>query len=324
MTSTTGVRIEAHGGPEALQWGPVELAEPGPSDLVVRLEAAGVNFIDIYQRSGLYQLTLPAVLGIEGAGTVTSVGADVQEFAVGDRVAWLDAPGSYAHEVVVPAARAVPVPEGVATDVAAAVMLQGCTAHYLVTDTFPLRQGQVALIHAAAGGVGLLLVQLAAAAGARVIGTVGSAEKADLAKAAGAHDVVLTTDDLVPAIEALVGPRAVDVAYDGVGKATFDADLALLRRRGMLVSFGNASGPVDPISPLVLMNNGSLYLTRPTLFHYVDTTEELRVRAGAVLGMVASGALDVRIGTRLSLGDAAEAHRLLEQRRTTGKVLLLP
>jgi len=320
-----GVRIEAHGGPEALQWGPVDLREPGPDDLLVHLNAAGVNYIDTYQRGGLYQLSLPAVLGMEGAGTVTAVGPGVNEFAVGDRVAWLDVQGSYAREVVVPAERAVPVPEGVAADVAAAAMLQGCTAQYLVTDTYPLGTGDVALIHAAAGGVGLLLVQLAVAAGARVVATVGSPEKAELARAAGAHDVVLYREEnLVTAVERLVGPRAVDVAYDGVGKATFEADLALLRPRGMLVSFGNASGPVDPISPLVLAGNGSLYLTRPMLAHYVRTTGELRVRAGAVLGMVASGSLDVRIGARFPLGEAAEAHRRLEQRRTTGKVLLLP
>ena len=326
MGQTQGIRIEAFGGAdEVLQFGAVEVAEPGEGDLLVAPEAAGVNFIDTYQRSGLYPIPLPATLGMEGAGTVLEVGPGVTEFAVGDRVAWLDVAGSYATQVVVPAGRAVHVPDGVPAPMAAASMLQGVTAHYLTTDTFPVRAGQTVLVHAAAGGVGLLLVQLAAAAGARVLGTVGSAEKAELARAAGAHDVILyRNQDVAPAVEQLVGPHAVDVVYDGVGRATFAASLDVLRRRGMLVSFGNASGPVEPVAPLLLATKGSLFLTRPMLVHYVTETAELRRRAEAVLSMVENRQLDVRIGGTFPLDQAAAAHQALEQRRTTGKVILTP
>lgn len=325
MGQTQGISIDAFGGADVMRFGPVEVAEPGEGDLLVAPEAAGVNFIDTYQRSGLYPITLPAVLGMEGAGTVLEIGPGVTDFAVGDRVAWLDVPGSYAARVVVPAARAVPVPDGVTAPVAAASMLQGVTAQYLTTDSHPVRAGQTVLVHAAAGGVGLLLVQLAAAAGARVLGTVGTPEKAELARAAGAHEVILYRDqDVVASVEQLVGPHAVDVVYDGVGQATFAASLDVLRPRGMLVSFGNASGPVEPVAPLVLATKGSLFLTRPMLAHHVTETDELRRRAGAVLGMVESRRLDVRIGGTFPLDQARAAHQALEQRRTTGKVILTP
>lgn len=325
MGQTQGISIDAFGGADVMRFGPVEVAEPGEGDLLVAPEAAGVNFIDTYQRSGLYPITLPAVLGMEGAGTVLEIGPGVTDFAVGDRVAWLDVAGSYAARVVVPAARAVPVPDGVTAPVAAASMLQGVTAQYLTTDSHPVRAGQTVLVHAAAGGVGLLLVQLAAAAGARVLGTVGTPEKAELARAAGAHEVILYRDqDVVASVEQLVGPHAVDVVYDGVGQATFAASLDVLRPRGMLVSFGNASGPVEPVAPLVLATKGSLFLTRPMLAHHVTETDELRRRAGAVLGMVESRRLDVRIGGTFPLDQARAAHQALEQRRTTGKVILTP
>ncbi|MFN8080729.1 MAG: quinone oxidoreductase [Kineosporiaceae bacterium] len=325
MGQTQGISIDAFGGADVMRFGPVEVAEPGEGDLLVAPEAAGVNFIDTYQRSGLYPITLPAVLGMEGAGTVLEIGPGVTDFAVGDLVAWLDVPGSYAARVVVPAARAVPVPDGVTAPVAAASMLQGVTAQYLTTDSHPVRAGQTVLVHAAAGGVGLLLVQLAAAAGARVLGTVGTPEKAELARAAGAHEVILYRDqDVVASVEQLVGPHAVDVVYDGVGQATFAASLDVLRPRGMLVSFGNASGPVEPVAPLVLATKGSLFLTRPMLAHHVTETDELRRRAGAVLGMVESRRLDVRIGGTFPLDQARAAHQALEQRRTTGKVILTP
>lgn len=325
MGQTQGISIGAFGGADVMRFGPVEVAEPGEGDLLVAPEAAGVNFIDTYQRSGLYPITLPAVLGMEGAGTVLEIGPGVTDFAVGDRVAWLDVAGSYAARVVVPAGRAVPVPDGVTAPVAAASMLQGVTAQYLTTDSYPVRAGQTVLVHAAAGGVGLLLVQLAAAAGARVLGTVGTPEKAELARAAGAHEVILYRDqDVVASVEQLVGPHAVDVVYDGVGQATFAASLDVLRPRGMLVSFGNASGPVEPVAPLVLATKGSLFLTRPMLAHHVTETDELRRRAGAVLGMVESRRLDVRIGGTFPLDQARAAHQALEQRRTTGKVILTP
>lgn len=325
VQTTHGACVSAPGGPEALIWAPIDLRAPGPGEVMVEVAAAGVNFIDTYQRSGLYPVAFPAVLGMEGAGTVCAVGPGASDLAVGDRVAWLDVLGSYAGRIVLPTARTVRVPDGLDLDRAAAAMLQGVTAHYLITDTYPLRAGQTALIHAAAGGVGQLLVQLAHAAGARVLATAGSPEKADLARAAGADEVVLYRDvDVVAAVERLAGPHAVDVVYDGVGAATFDAGLDVLRPRGMMVSFGNASGPVPPVAPLTLSQKGSLYLTRPMLGHYVATTQELRRRGEAVLAWVAAGTLDVRIGLQLEMKHAARAHTLLEGRQTTGKVLLQP
>jgi NADPH2:quinone reductase len=312
---------------------PVEVPDPvpGPGEVLVRVAAAGVNFIDTYRRSGLYPVPMPHVPGSEGAGTIVALGAEVQgshpDLVVGAVVAWVDAPSSYAELVLVRAERALPVPAGVSAEQAAAVALQGLTAHYLVTDTAPVGPGTTCLVHAGAGGVGLLLIQLAKARGATVFATVSSEEKAGLAVRAGADQVVRYERDGVDfaeAIEAVAGRRPLDVVFDGVGRATFDRGLDLLRPRGIMVSFGNASGPPLPVAPLRLSRGGSLYLTRPTLDDYVATPDELLRRARGVFTDVADGALDVRIGATFPLQEAAEAHRLLESRGSTGKVLLLP
>ncbi|MDQ1287974.1 MAG: quinone oxidoreductase [Actinomycetota bacterium] len=319
------IRVSRTGGPEVLEG--CELSDPQPSagELLLEVTAVGVNYIDVYRRTGLYPVPLPSVPGTELSGTVLAVGPGVKDFSPGDRVATLDARGAYAERSIVRADRAVHVPQAVSPDVAAAVMMQGLTAHYLVTDTFPLRAGQRCLIHAAAGGVGLLLVQLARRIGAEVFATVGSEAKVQAARGAGAHHVIVTADeDFTTAVEAIAGKRPLDVVYDGVGRATFAGGLAVLRPRGMMVTFGNASGPVDPVNLFDLTAAGSLFLTRPSVSHYIATTPELRERAEAVLGLVADGALDVRIGTRLPLDQAAEAHRRLESRETSGKVILIP
>lgn len=317
--------VEHTGGPDVLTHGEQPDPTPGAGELLVRVAAAGVNFIDTYHRTGLYPRPLPFVPGVEGAGTVVTVGAGVEGFAPGDVVAWSDAPGSYAELTVVPAARAVPVPAGVGAERAGAVVLQGLTAHFLTHDAYRLTPGSRCLIHAAAGGVGLLAVQFAKHLGAEVFATVGSAAKAELARAAGADHVVdYSAEDFGAAVERIAGPRALDVVYDGVGRATFDRGLDLLRPRGVMVTFGNASGPVDPVTPLTLMAKGSLYLTRPTLRDYVATTDDLRARAGDLFARVADGTVDVRIGAQLPLAEAAEAHRRLESRGTTGKLLLTP
>lgn len=293
----------------------------------MRVTAAGVNFIDTYRRSGVYQTPFPHVPGGEGAGVVIAVGDGVGGLAVGDRIAWADAPASYAELVRVKASRALPVPDGVELDTAAALPLQGLTAHYLATSTYPVGEADVALVHAGAGGVGLLLTQLATARGARVITTVSSAEKEALSRAAGTAEVIrydqlddLTTQ-LPPLVRELSG-GGVTVVYDGVGRATFDASLASLRRRGMLVLFGGSSGQVPPFDLQRLNAGGSLYVTRPTLAHYTVTTEELRGRADELFAAVLAGDLNVRIGARFALADAAAAHRALEGRETTGKVIL--
>lgn len=318
------VVIERTGGPEVLTLREVPDPRPGPGEVLVRVTAAGINFIDTYHRTGLYPLDLPFVPGLEGAGEVVAVGEGVSELAVGDRVAWQDVRGSYAPLLAVPAGRAVPIPDGVSDEQAAAVLLQGVTAHYLVFDTFPLQAGQRCLIHAAAGGVGRLLVQMAKRIGAEVFATAGGAEKCQLAASAGADHVIDYRErDFAAAVEEIAGPRPLHVVYDGVGKATFEGGLSLLRPRGMMVTFGNASGPPDPVSPLQLMREGSLYLTRPTLFHYASTTAELRARAAHVFQMVSEG-LEVLVGLRLPLREAAAAHRALEGRETVGKVLLVP
>ncbi len=319
------IRVESFGGPEALRL--AELPEPkaGPGQLCVRVEAAGVNFIDVYHRTGLYPNPLPLVPGQEGAGTVERVGPGVEGFREGDRVGWASVMGGYAERALVPAASAVRLPEGVDARAAAAVLLQGMTAHYLCTSTYPLKPGDTCLVHAAAGGVGLLLVQMAKKRGARVIGTVGSEDKALLARDAGADAVVLyDQEDFVAAARRLTGGRGVQVVYDGVGKATVARGLDALAPLGMMVSFGNASGPVDPIDPLALSRKGSLFLTRPTLGHYVAERAILERRAGDVLGAVADGSLRVRIDRTYPLAEAAEAHRALQARQTTGKLLLLP
>jgi NADPH2:quinone reductase len=319
------IRIERVGGPEVLTLAEHDPGAPGPGQLRIRIAAAGVNFIDVYFRTGLYPRPLPFVAGLEGAGRVEAIGSGVAEFAVGDRVAWASAPGSYAQVVVAPAASVVHVPDGVADDVAAAAMLQGMTAHYLVHAIRAPERGAWALVHAAAGGTGLLLVQTAKRAGLRVIGTCGSAEKAALVRDAGA-DVVVRYDetDFVAAAREATDGRGVDVVYDGVGRDTFDGSLASLRPRGLLAIFGQASGPVPPFDLQRLNAGGSLVVTRPSLAHFVATREELVTRAGAVLGAVADGSLRVRIGARFPLARAADAHRALEGRATTGKVLLLP
>jgi NADPH:quinone reductase len=318
------VQLKTTGGPDVLEWVEVEDPDPGPTDLVVQLAAAGLNFIDTYHRSGLYQVALPFTPGSEGAGVVVAAGEHCT-LRPGDRVAWGSSGSSYAELVRVPEAVAVRVPDGVDLEQAAAVMLQGMTAHYLVHDTFPLSAGQRCLIHAGAGGTGLLLIQMAHHIGAEVFTTVGSAEKAELAAVAGADHTILYRDvDFADAIEGLIGPKAIDVVYDGVGKAVFERSLDVLKVRGMMVTFGNASGPPDPIAPLRLSQLGSLFLTRPTLFHYVATRGDLERRAGDVFRAMADGWLDVRIGERVPLSSAADAHRLLEGRETTGKVLLVP
>jgi NADPH:quinone reductase len=324
------IRATTAGGPDVLRLDDLPTPEPGPGQVRVRVAAAGVNFIDTYRRSGLYPMPFPHVVGSEGAGTVEALGPDVTELAVGDRVAWSAAPASYAEHVVVPVRDAVPVPPAVSDDVAAALLLQGLTAHYLVTSTFPVSAGQDVLLHAGAGGVGLLLTQLAVARGARVVTTVGSPEKEELSRAAGASDVIRYTElaDLTTELPALVrgltGGAGVHTVFDGVGRDTFDASLASLRPRGGLALFGASSGPVPPVDPQRLNAGGSLFLTRPTLGHYVATREELLWRAGELFDAVVAGTLDVRVGATFPLAEAADAHRALEGRATTGKVLLHP
>lgn len=315
------VQMTAVGGPDVMSWTDVDRPVAGDGQIVVDVAAAGVNFIDTYHRTGLYPVPLPYVLGLEGAGTVSEVGAGVEGVAVGQPVAWSTGPGSYAEQVAVEASMAVPIPEGVSLDTAGAAMLQGMTAHYLVTDTHPLAAGERCLIHAGAGGVGLILIQLAKRIGAEVFTTVGTSEKEALARAAGADHVIQYRDvDFGDAIEDIAGPRPLDVVYDGVGKSVFRRSLDLLRPRGMMATFGNASGPVEPISPLDLAP--SLFLTRPSLFHYLSSREELLRRSSELFTAIASGDVDIRIGHRLPMAEAAEAHRLLEGRLTTGKVVL--
>jgi NADPH:quinone reductase len=319
------VQIDEQGGPEQMVLRELPDPSAGSGEVVVEIGAAGVNFIDTYQRTGLYPVPLPYTLGMEGAGTVVEAGDGVGGIQVGDTVAWAMVPGAYATRAVVPVEKLMRIPETIPLDVAAAVPLQGMTAHFLTTDTFPLAAGDRCLIHAGAGGVGLLLVQIAKMKGAEVFTTVGSPEKAALAAAAGAdHTILYNEVDFAGAVREIAGERPIDVVYDGVGKSVFSASLTVLRPRGMMVTFGNASGPPDPVSPLELSANGSLFLTRPTLFHHATTQAEIQARADDLFGWVASGSLDFRIGARYDLDDAAEAHRALEGRRTTGKVLLIP
>lgn len=319
------VQVREPGGPQALTVVEIPEAEPGPGQVRIRVAAAGVNFIDVYHRTGAYPLALPFVPGLEAAGTVEAVGPEVTAFAVGDRVAHGFAPGAYAQTQVVDAAKLVALPDAVALETAAALMLQGMTAHYLVASTFPLAQGQTALVHAAAGGVGLLLTQLAVLRGARVLATTSTEAKAELARGAGADAVIRYDEvDVADAVAELTDGAGVDVVYDSVGRATFDASLASLRPRGMLVLFGQSSGPVEPVDPQRLNAGGSLFLTRPTIAHYLQTRAELTWRAGELLELVAQGRLDVRIGETHPLEEAPTAHARLEARATTGKVLLLP
>lgn len=313
------------GGPEKLLLEEAPEPDPAPGELAVEVAAAGVNFVDTYQRSGLYPMDLPFTPGLEGVGRVIAVGEDVVGYSPGDRVGWVSALGTYAQRHLAPAHGAIPIPEEVDDHTAAALLLQGITAHYLATDTFPLSAGDICLIHAGAGGVGLLLTQIARMQGAEVVTTVGTEEKAALSEEAGAdHVVVYTETDFKEAIEKEFGANQLDVVYDGVGATTFEKGLDLLRPRGMMVSFGNASGPPPDISPLILSQKGSLFLTRPTMAHYTQTREELMARASSLFDWVRAGLLTVRIGERYPLAEAAEAHRALEGRKTTGKVLLEP
>jgi NADPH2:quinone reductase len=305
----------------------VELPAPQAkaNEAVVKIAAAGVNFIDVYNREGRYKAALPLVLGQEGAGVVSAVGSEVSGVAVGDRVAYTMTLGSYAEYAAVPADRLVKIPAGVSDRDAAAAILQGMTAEYLVYDTYPLKKGETALIHAAAGGVGLLLVQMAHNLGARVIATVSTEEKAALARAAGADEVILYTQtDFEVETKRITGGKGVDVVYDSVGKTTFDKGLNVLRPRGMMALFGGSSGAVAPLDPLVLTQKGSLFLTRPSLGNYIATPAELQARAGAVFGMIRDKKLKLRIEHEYPLADAHRAHRELEARKTTGKLLLIP
>jgi NADPH2:quinone reductase len=317
------VRVHRIGAPEVLQLENLPEPEPGPGEAVVQIDAAGLNFIEIYQRSGLYRVPLPFIPGTEGAGQVVAVGSGVTLVRPGDRVASADLVGSYAEQARAPAERLVQIPAAIPTSTAAAVILQGLTAHYLATSTYPLTKDVWCLVHAAAGGVGLLLCQIARARGARVIGTVSTDAKAALATSAGAEQVVIyTRQNFVTEVRRITGGRGVSVVYDSVGRTTFEGSLDCLAPRGMLVLFGQSSGPVPPVDPQVLNSKGSLYLTRPTIKHYQATREELLGRTQDLFQWIERGSLSVRIDRTYGLGDAAEAHRALESRETTGKVLL--
>ena len=319
------IQIKQTGGPEVMELADLPAPQPKPNEAVVRILAAGVNFIDVYNREGRYKAPLPLVLGQEGAGVVSAIGSDVRDVAVGDRVAYTNVLGSYAEYAAVPADRLVKIPDGVSEREAAAAMLQGITAQYLVHDTYPLNKGETALIHAAAGGVGLLLVQMAHNIGARVIGTVSTEEKARLAREAGADEIIFyTQSDFEAETKRLTGGKGVDVVYDSVGKATFEKGLNVLRPRGMMALFGGSSGAVAPFDPLTLTQKGSLYLTRPSIGHYIITRQELQQRAGAVFGMIREKKLKLRIEHVYPLQQVVQAHRDLEGRKTTGKLLLIP
>jgi NADPH:quinone reductase len=319
------IQVKKPGGPEALEIVDIPVPQPKPNEAVVKVAASGVNFIDVYHREGRYPVPLPFVIGQEGAGEVSAVGAEAKSVKVGDRVAWASVMGSYAEYVAVPADRLVHIPQGVSDREAAAVMLQGMTAHYLAFSTFPLKRGDTALIQAAAGGVGLLLVQMAHNIGARVIGTTSTEEKAKLAREAGADEVILyTRTDCEGETKRLTGGKGVDVVYDSVGKTTFEKGLNVLRPRGMMVLFGGSSGAVPPFDPIILSQKGSLFLTRPSLPHYISTRGDLETRAAAVSGMIAEKKLKLRIEHIYPLAEAQQAHRDLEGRKTTGKLLLIP
>ncbi|MGH9456489.1 MAG: quinone oxidoreductase family protein [Thermoanaerobaculia bacterium] len=319
------IRVQAHGGPERLEIATIDPPRPGPGEALVRIEAAGINFIDVYHRTGRYPGKLPFTPGVEGAGRVEGVGPDVSGLARGARVAWTGVQGGYAELAVVPAERLVPLPEGIEPRIAAAALLQGMTAHYLAHTTYPIRRGETVLIHAAAGGVGLLLVQMAKRLGATVFGTVSTTEKAELAREAGADEVILYTEvSFRDEVRRLTGGTGVHVVYDSVGRTTFDDSLDSLRPLGMLVLFGASSGAVPPFDPLLLSRNGSLFLTRPKLDDYVADRASLLDRADDVFSWIADGSLRLRIERTYALEDAAEAHRDLEARKTTGKLLLIP
>lgn len=319
------IRIHEHGGVDVLHLEDVPVPEPREGEARVKIEAVGVNFADIYARKGQYSAPLPAILGQEAAGVVDAIGPGVTEVQPGDRVAYTSAPGAYAQYATVPAWRLVRIPEHVETRQAAAVMLQGMTAHYLSHSTYPLRAGETALVHAAAGGVGRLLVQMAKRRGARVLGTVSTEEKAQLARSGGADEVIFyTKTDFAAEARRLTSGTGVEVVYDSVGRSTFDKSLDCLKPRGYLVLYGQSSGPVPPVDPQVLNAKGSLYLTRPTLVNYVADRNEMTWRAADLFTWIAAGELDVRIDKEFPLAQAAEAHRYLEDRQTRGKVLLIP
>ena len=319
------VRVHTPGGPDVLKYEDVPEPQPKAGEAIVRIDAAGLNYVDVYYRSGLYKAELPMTLGLEAGGTVTAVGPNVTEVKVGDKVAYTGVAGAYAQYAAVPAQRLVVLPASVSTRQGAAAMLQGMTAHYLACSTYPLKRGDTCLVHAAAGGVGLLLCQIAKMRGARVIGTVSTEAKAKLAREAGADEVILyTTQDFEAEGKRLTSGRGVQVVYDSVGKTTFEKGLSCLAPRGLMALYGQSSGPIGTFDPQVLNQKGSLFLTRPSLGHHVATREELLQRAGEVLGWIRDGKLRLRTEFEFPLKDAAEAHRALEGRKTTGKVLLIP
>lgn len=319
------IRVHQYGGVEVMKYEDIPVPEPGAGEARVKIEAIGLNYIDVYQRTGLYQLKLPFTLGMEAAGVVDAVGGNVTDVKVGDRVAYSMVPGAYAEYAVIPSSRLVPVPKNIESRSAAATMLQGKTAHYLTHSTYPLKTGDTALVHAAAGGVGLLLVQIAKRRGATVFGTVSTDEKARLAREAGADEIILYTEkDFVGEVKRLTNGRGLNVVYDSVGQSTFEKSLDCLRPRGYMVLFGASSGPVPPFNLGTLAAKGSLFVTRPTLAHYAITREELLQRANDLFNWIAAGQLKLRIDKTFPLAEATEAHRQLEGRKTTGKVLLIP
>jgi len=319
------VRVNEFGGPEALSVEDIDVPTAGAGEALVKIEAAGINYIDTYQRSGLYQIPLPSTLGLEAAGTVEAVGEGVSEFSVGDRVAYTNVAGAYAEYAAVPTEKLIKLPDGVSFNEGAAAMLQGCTAHYLCQSTYQVKFGDRCLVHAAAGGVGLILIQMIKMIGGHVIGTCSTEEKAELARAAGADEVILYTEqDFETEVKRITDGAGVNVAYDSVGKATFDKSVDCLSRFGYMVLYGNASGPVTEFNPATLGPKGSLFLTRPTLFDYVATREDLEWRSGDVLRWIGEGKIKLRLEHFFPLVEAKAAHEALEGRQTTGKVILTP
>jgi NADPH2:quinone reductase len=317
------IRVHETGGPEVLQWEEIEVGDPPPGQIRLRQEAAGLNFIDVYHRTGLYKQEMPFTPGVEGAGVIDAIGPDVTNLKTGDRVAYAGPLGGYAEARLIDADKVVKLPEAISSEQAAAAMLQGMTAHMLVRQVYPVKAGETILIHAAAGGVGLIVCQWAKALGATVIGTVGSDEKADLVRAHGCdHPIVYTRQDFVAEVERITNGKKLPVVYDGVGRETFLKSIDCLRQRGMMVSFGNASGPVEPISPLLLSQKGSLFLTRPTLYHYIGTRVDLEQASGELFDVVGSGKVKIEIKQRFPLAEAAEAHRALEARKTSASTVL--
>ena len=319
------IRVHAPGSADVMKLEDVAEPKPKAGEAIVKVDAAGLNYIDVYQRSGLYKLELPLTLGLEAGGTVTAVGEGVKDVKVGDKVAYTGVPGAYAQYAAVPAARLVALPQGVSTKQGAAIMLQGMTAHYLACSTYPLKKGDTCLVHAAAGGVGLILCQIAKLRGARVIGTVGTEEKAKLAREAGADETILyTKQDFAAEVKRITGGKGLQVVYDSVGKDTWEGSLNCCAPRGMIALYGQSSGPIGQIDPQILNTKGSLFLTRPSLNVYIATREELQQRAGELFGWIREGKLKLRMEFEFPLKDAAEAHKALEGRKTTGKVLLIP